>query len=119
MQIEVMEHFGIKKYFRDADFFETDTAKRLFRQLKKIIPEGQLIALTGVVGIGKTTYLEKIQKQLVTFGLVNNVNTFNPIRITFMGWTAMLKDMKNSANYKESLKIFFGPPNTKTRSGSF
>ena len=55
MQIEVMEHFGIKKYFRDADFFETDTAKRLFRQLKKIIPEGQLIALTGVVGIGKTT----------------------------------------------------------------
>ena len=64
MQIEVMEHFGIKKYFRDADFFETDTAKRLFRQLKKIIPEGQLIALTGVVGIGKTTYLEKIQKQL-------------------------------------------------------
>ncbi|WP_458726411.1 AAA family ATPase, partial [Alteromonas macleodii] len=64
MQIEVMEYFGIKKYFRDADFFETDTAKRLFRQLKKIIPEGQLIALTGVVGIGKTTYLEKIQKQL-------------------------------------------------------
>tara|TARA_R110001599_G_scaffold64038_1_gene179843 strand:+ start:4762 stop:5733 length:972 start_codon:yes stop_codon:yes gene_type:complete len=64
MQIEVMEHFGIKKYFRDADFFETETAKRLFRQLKKIIPEGQLIALTGVVGIGKTTYLERIQKQL-------------------------------------------------------
>jgi type II secretory pathway predicted ATPase ExeA len=64
MQIEVMEHFGIKKYFRDADFFETDTAKRLFKQLKKIIPEGQLIALTGVVGIGKTTYLERIQKQL-------------------------------------------------------
>ena len=64
MQIEVLEHFGIKKYFRDADFFETDTAKRLFKQLKKIIPEGQLIALTGVVGIGKTTYLERIQKQL-------------------------------------------------------
>jgi len=64
MQIEVMEHFGIKKYFRDADFFETETAKRLFRQLKKIIPEGQLIALTGVVGIGKTTYLERIQSQL-------------------------------------------------------
>ena len=59
------------------------------------------------------------EKKPVTFGLVNNVNTFNPIRITFMGWMAMLKDMKNSADYKESLKIFFGPPNTKTRSGSF
>lgn len=64
MQIEVMEHFGIKKYFRDADFFETTVVKKLFRQLKKIIPEGQLIALTGVVGVGKTTYLERIQKQL-------------------------------------------------------
>ena len=47
MQIEVMEYFGIKKYFRDADFFETDTAKRLFRQLKKIIPEGQIAARRG------------------------------------------------------------------------
>lgn len=64
MQIEVMEHFGIKKYFRDADFFETEVVKKLFKQLKKIIPEGQLIALTGVVGVGKTTYLERIQKQL-------------------------------------------------------
>lgn len=64
MQIEVMEHFGIKKYFRDADFFETSVVKKLFRQLKKIIPEGQLIAMTGVVGVGKTTYLERIQQQL-------------------------------------------------------
>ena len=59
------------------------------------------------------------EKKPVVFGLVNNVNTFNPIKITFMGWMAMLKDIKNSADYKESLKIFFGPPNTKTRSGSF
>ena len=31
MQIEVMEHFGVKKYFRDAGFFETDVAKKLFQ----------------------------------------------------------------------------------------
>lgn len=42
-------------------FFETSVVKKLFRQLKKIIPEGQLIAMTGVVGVGKTTYLERIQ----------------------------------------------------------
>lgn len=65
MQIEVMEHFGLKKYFRDADFFETETVVKLFRQLKRSIPEGQLIAITGVVGIGKTTYLERMQKQLI------------------------------------------------------
>ena len=59
------------------------------------------------------------EKNPVTFGLVNNVNTFNPIKITFMGWTAILKDLKNSESYKQSLRIIFGPPNTKTRSGSF
>ena len=64
MQLEVMEHFGIKKYFRDTAFFETDQQKRIFKQLKKVIPEGQLIALTGVVGVGKTTMLSRLQCQL-------------------------------------------------------
>ena len=31
----------------------------------------------------------------------------------------MLKDMKNSDSYRDSLRILFGPPNTKTRGGSF
>ena len=31
----------------------------------------------------------------------------------------MVKDMKNSRSYLDALRIFFGPPNTKTRSGSF
>ena len=64
MQLEVMDHFGITKYFRDANFFATEQQKLIFKQLKKIIPEGQLIALTGVVGIGKTTMLSRLQTQL-------------------------------------------------------
>ena len=59
------------------------------------------------------------EQKPVTFGLVNNVNTYNPLKITFMGWIAMLKDMKNSDSYRDSLRILFGPPNTKTRGGSF
>ena len=59
------------------------------------------------------------ERKSVTFGLVNNVNTYNPLKITFMGWIAMLKDMKNSDSYRDSLRILFGPPNTKTRGGSF
>ena len=59
------------------------------------------------------------ERKPVTFGLVNNVNTYNPLKITFMGWIAMLKDMKNSDSYRDSLRILFGPPNTKTRGGSF
>jgi RNA-directed DNA polymerase len=37
MQLEVMEHYGIIKYFRDADYFETDHQRRIFNQLKKVI----------------------------------------------------------------------------------
>ena len=59
------------------------------------------------------------ERKSVTFGLVNNVNTYNPLKITFMGWIAMLKDMKNSESYRDSLRILLGPPNTKTRGGSF
>ena len=59
------------------------------------------------------------EQKPVTFGLVNNVNTYNPLKITFMGWIAMIKDMKNSKSYRDSLRILLGPPNTKTRGGSF
>ena len=50
------------------------------------------------------------EKEVVTFGLVNNVNTYNPIKITFMGWSSMFKDIRNSQSFKEGLYLFFGPP---------
>ena len=55
----------------------------------------------------------------VKFGLVNNVNTFNPAKITFMGWKSMLHELSESNNLSKRLKIIFGPPNTKHRSGIF
>ena len=59
------------------------------------------------------------EKARVKYGLVNNVNTFNPIKITFMGWQSMMLDIKKAKNYKEVFSTIFGPPNTKNRSGSF
>ena len=55
----------------------------------------------------------------VKFGLVNNVNTFNPAKITFMGWKSMLHELSESNNLSKRLKIIFGSPNTKHRSGIF
>ena len=55
----------------------------------------------------------------VKYGLVNNVNTFNPVKITFMGWRAILKDIRRAKTVKEALSLIFGPPNTKLRGGSF
>ena len=59
------------------------------------------------------------EKAKVKYGLVNNVNTFNPIKITIMGWQSMIRDIQNAKNYKEVFSIIFGPPNTRNRNGSF
>lgn len=55
----------------------------------------------------------------VKYGLVNNVNTFNPVKITFMGWGAILRDIRKAKSAKEALLLIFGPPNTRFRGGSF
>ena len=55
----------------------------------------------------------------VKYGLVNNVNTFNPVKITFMGWSAIFKDIRKARTIREALSLIFGPPNTRFRGGSF
>ena len=49
----------------------------------------------------------------VKFGLVRNVNTFNPTKITFMGWTDIFKSIKNASSFNEVIYYLFGPPKTK------
>ena len=55
------------------------------------------------------------EKANVRYGLVKNVNTFNPIKITLMEWSSIFKDMSKAPNLKESFNIFFGPPKTRER----
>ena len=55
------------------------------------------------------------EKANVRYGLVKNVNTFNPIKITLMEWSSIFKDMSKTPNLKESFNIFFGPPKTRER----
>ncbi len=54
------------------------------------------------------TYAE--EKQPVVFGLVNNLNTNNPIKITFYTWRVMLQEIKQAASWRQVVMIFFGPP---------
>ena len=53
------------------------------------------------------------EKEPVKYGLVSNVNTFNPVKITFMAWQEIIEDLKWAQYLNESLHCFFGPPNTK------
>ena len=55
------------------------------------------------------------EKANVRYGLVKNVNTFNPIKITLMEWSSIFKDMSKAPNLKDSFNIFFGPPKTRER----
>ena len=55
------------------------------------------------------------EKESVRYGLVKNVNTFNPVTITFMGWKAILEDIKQSKSFSQALHLFFGPPNTRSK----
>ena len=53
------------------------------------------------------------ENELVKFGLVRNVNTFNPTKITFMGWTDIFNSIKNASSFNEVIYYLFGPPKTK------
>ena len=64
MLLDVMTHYGLNKDLRNAGFYETEQHKRIFRQLKTAIPSGCLIAVSGIVGCGKTTTLRRLQEIL-------------------------------------------------------
>jgi sterol desaturase/sphingolipid hydroxylase (fatty acid hydroxylase superfamily) len=49
----------------------------------------------------------------VKFGLVNNVNTYNPAKITFMAWSSMIDDIKKKKNLSEMFSTIMEPPNTQ------
>ena len=53
------------------------------------------------------------EKDQVKYGLVNNVNTYNPTKITLMGWQEIFKNIKNAPSVSEALYFLFGPPKTK------
>ena len=55
------------------------------------------------------------EKANVRYGLVKNVNTYNPVKITFMEWRSMFSDMSKASSLQEFINIFFGPPKTKNR----
>ncbi len=54
------------------------------------------------------------EEESVRYGLVKNVNTYDPTKITFMGWQEMFNNIKSSNNFKEALYFIFGPPKTRS-----
>ncbi len=84
MLSDVMDHFGLIHSFRQATDFATDHHRQLFKDLKIAIHEGGIIALTGIVGSGKTVFLGRIQDQLRAEGQLEVAEslTFSVQRVT-------------------------------------
>jgi sterol desaturase/sphingolipid hydroxylase (fatty acid hydroxylase superfamily) len=50
------------------------------------------------------------EKDKVIYGLVNNVETQNPLSITLMGWKTLYRDISKSGSLSQALKHAFMPP---------
>ena len=59
-----MEYFGLEKELDHLGHFETDEQAHLFKELQKIIRGGRLIVISGIIGCGKTTTLQRLVDDL-------------------------------------------------------
>ena len=64
MLSDVMDYFGFERELDHLGFFETEQQKHLEKELQKLLRQGKLVALSGIVGSGKTTAIERLQHQL-------------------------------------------------------
>lgn len=64
MLSDVMDYYSLIWDFRGVGYFETEHHQQISKELKAAIKQGQIVALTGIVGCGKTTTLIAIKEEL-------------------------------------------------------
>jgi type II secretory pathway predicted ATPase ExeA len=64
MLSDVRNYYGLAKDFGQAGYFETEHSEQIVRELKLEIKVGKLVALSGIIGSGKSTMLRSIQEAL-------------------------------------------------------
>jgi len=64
MLTEVMEHFGLARDLHTAGFYETPHHKQVLKEIRAVLPNGRLIAVTGLIGSGKTVFMRQLYTDL-------------------------------------------------------
>ena len=64
MLSDVRNYYGLAKDFGQAGYFETEHSEQIVRELKLEIKVGKLVALSGIIGSGKSTMLRRTQEAL-------------------------------------------------------
>jgi type II secretory pathway predicted ATPase ExeA len=70
MRAEVMEYYGLQRSLRAVGYYETSHHRQLLQDVKQAVYDGDLVALCGVVGAGKTATLRRLQDVLAKEGRV-------------------------------------------------
>ena len=56
------------------------------------------------------SFAEESREEAPRYGIVKNIETFNPVRIAFHEWAAIARDLKASRSLREAAGVVFGPP---------
>ncbi len=61
---EIMERYGLARDWRAAGLYETETHRQIARALRGGLGSGRLIAIAGLIGVGKTMFLNRLQREI-------------------------------------------------------
>ena len=61
---EITEFYGVVREFKKAEYLQTDKFQSTYKDVKTLIKLGNLIVLSGIVGVGKTSVYEEILRLL-------------------------------------------------------
>lgn len=56
------------------------------------------------------TFVQEREDDPPRYGIVHNIDTFNPVRIAFHEWAAIARDVAKSRSAREVVGYVFGPP---------
>jgi type II secretory pathway predicted ATPase ExeA len=102
--IEVMEHYGLAREFQNIGlhtYYETPQHRQLIKEIKAALSFGKLVALSDMIGTGKTMTFRKIRDELTQQGelLVSQSLSVDRERVTLP--TLMLALHRDLATEKE------------------
>jgi len=63
------------------------------------------------------TFVRERDEEPAQYGIVKNIDTFNPLRIAFHEWVAMLRDLWSARSWREALGVLFGAPGWRPGGG--
>lgn len=98
-----MQYYGLTKDLNKADYFETEAFKKTLISLETAIFSGGIIALTGIVGIGKTTALRRMQNSLQSSNkvIVSKALATDKHRVNINTlFTALFSDLPTGKDFK-------------------